>query len=91
VVHGHVRDEHGSSVEGAAILIGDQTVFTNAAGEFLLRLNKAKQLALTVLTDEFLTPLHFTVVSAPPTVSAAPEESATDILIVLRLVTNGRR
>jgi len=91
VVHGHVRDEHGSSVEGAAILIGDQTVFSNAAGEFLLRSNKARQLALTVLTDEFLTPLHFTVVSAPLTTSAAPEESATDVLIVLHPVTNDRR
>jgi hypothetical protein len=91
VVHGHVRDEHGSPVEGAAILIGDQTVFSNAAGEFLLRLSKPQQLALTVLTDEFLTPLHFTVVSAPATVSAAAEESATDVLIVLHPVTNDRR
>ena len=91
VVQGHVRDEHGSPVEGAAILIGEQTVFSNAAGEFFLRSNKPRQLALTVLTEEFLTPLHFTVVSAPPTVSAAPEESATDILIVLHPVTNNRR
>jgi len=91
VVHGYVRDEHGSPIEGAAILIGDQTVFSNGGGEFLLRLNKAQELALRVVTEEFLSPLHFTIVSAPTVVAAAPEKTATDVLIVLRPVTNSRR
>ena len=91
IVHGSVRDEHGSPIEGAAILIGDQTVFSNGAGEFLLRTNKAQAMALTVLPEEFLTPLHFTIVSAPALVNAAPEKSAADVLIVLRPVTNNRR
>jgi hypothetical protein len=91
VVRGQVRSEHGSPIEGAAILVGDQTVFSNGAGEFLLRLNKPQQMALTVLTEEFLSPLHFSVVSAPSTVTAAPEESTTNVLIVLRPVTNNRR
>jgi hypothetical protein len=91
VVRGHVRDAGGAPIEGAAIHIGEQTVYSNAAGEFLLRLSKPEHLALTVLPEEFLTPLNFTVVSAPPTVTAQPEDSATDILIVLRAATNGRR
>jgi hypothetical protein len=91
VVRGHARDEHGSPIEGAAFLIGDELVYSNGAGEFLLRLKKAKPLAFTVVPEEFLTPLHFTVVSAPAQVVAAPEEFATDNLIVLRPVTNNRR
>jgi hypothetical protein len=91
IVHGYVRDEHGSPIEGAAILIGDQTVFSNGAGEFLLRSNKAQAMAVTVLLEEFLSPLHFTILSAPAQVTAAPEKSATDALIVLRPVTNIRR
>jgi hypothetical protein len=91
IVHGYVRDEHGSPIEGAAILIGDQTVFSNGAGEFLLRSNKAQATAVTVLLEEFLSPLHFTILSAPAQVTAAPEKSATDALIVLRPVTNIRR
>jgi hypothetical protein len=91
VIRGHVRDEHGSPVEGAAVLLGEQMVFSNAAGEFSLRLTKPQQVPLTVATQEFLSPLHFTVVSAPSTVTAASEESAMDVLIVLRPVTNNLR
>jgi hypothetical protein len=91
VVRGHARDEQGSPIEGAAFLIGDEMVFSNGAGEFLLRLKKAQPVAFTVVPEEFLTPLHFTVVSAPTQVVAAPEDSATDNLIVLRPVTNTRR
>lgn len=91
VVRGHVRSEHGSPIEGAAILLGDQTVYTNEAGEFLLRLKKPQQVAISVLTEEFLGPLHFTVVSAPATVTAASEDSASDVLIVLRPTANNAR
>jgi hypothetical protein len=91
IVRGQVRNERGSPVEGAAILLGDRTVFSNGAGEFLLRLDKPQQMPLTVLVEEFLSPLHFTVVSAPSTVVATPEKSATDVLIVLRPVTNNLR
>ena len=91
IVRGHVCDERGSPIEGAAIRIGEQMVFSNEAGEFFLRLPKPEHLALTVVAQEFLTPLHFTVVAAPPTVTAAPEDSATDVVIVLRPIVNGRR
>jgi hypothetical protein len=91
IVRGYVRDERGSPIEGAAILIGDQTVFSNEAGAFLLRLNKRQQLPLTVTVAEFLNPLRFTVVFAPPTVTSAQEDSAQDVLIVLRPATNGPR
>jgi hypothetical protein len=91
IVRGYVLDERGSPIEGAAIRIGDQTVFSNEAGAFLLRLNKRQQMALTVVAAEFLTPLHFTIVLAPPTVTSDPEDSAKDVLIVLRPVANHLR
>ena len=91
IVRGHVRDERGTPIEGAAIRIGEQTVYSNEAGEFLLRLNKPEHLEIMVLPQEFATPLRFTVISAPPTVTAQPEDSAADVLIVLRPVANIRR
>jgi hypothetical protein len=91
VVRGQVRSDRGSPIAGAAILLGDRTVFSNEAGEFFLRLNKPQQMALKVLAEEFLSPFHFTVVSAPSTVTASSEESATDVLVVLHPVANNLR
>jgi len=91
IVRGHVCGERGSPIGGAAIQIGEQTVFSNEAGEFFLRRVKPEHLAVTVVAQEFLTPLQFTVVAAPPTVTAAPEDSATDVVIVLRPVVNHKR
>src|SRR5579872_101378 len=91
VVRGHVRDEAGNPIEGAAIHVGDQVLYTNAAGEFFQRFKKLETLPLLVMPQEFLTPLNFTVVSMPPTVTAAREDSAPDVLIVLRPVRNGKR
>lgn len=84
VVRGQVRDEKGSPIGGAAIQIGEEMAFSNEAGEFLLRVRKKEQLPLMVVMEEFLNPLNFTVVSAPHTVMAAAEDSAQNVLIVLR-------
>ena len=37
VVRGRVQDETGNPVEGAALLVGEELVITNASGEFLVR------------------------------------------------------
>src|SRR6266481_121199 len=91
IVRGRVSDETGAPIEGAAIHIGDKTVYSNAAGEFMLRFTKARHLDLAVIPQEFLTPLSFTIVSAPPTVTAQPEDSAAAVLIVLRPGVNHKR
>ena len=88
VVRGHVRDEGGTPIEGATLQIGNEVVYTNAAGEFLVRERHAGSLSLEVVVEQFLNPLPFTVVSAPPTVLPAPEASAPDVTIVLRAVQN---
>ena len=84
VVRGSVRDDEGNPVEGAALDIGGQLVFTNSGGEFFLRIGRPSSALLTVLTAEFLLPGQWEVVSAPAQVRAGPENSARGIEIVLR-------
>jgi hypothetical protein len=83
VVRGHVRDQSGAPIEGAALRIGDELVYTNAYGEFLVRQKKAGLLRLEIVLGEFLNTLRFRVIAAPPTVTAEPDNSAPDVLIVL--------
>jgi hypothetical protein len=83
MVRGHVQDESGAPIEGAAIRIGEQLVFTNSEGEFFVRRNKAGAMALEVVLTEFLNAAPFHLVSAPISVKAYQEATAPDILIVL--------
>jgi hypothetical protein len=83
VVRGTVRDEAGAPVEGAAIGIGTETVFTNSAGEFFHRVGRPGRWAVKVLIDEFLLPGRWEAVSAP-TDAMAKVESGAGIEIVLR-------
>jgi len=83
VVQGHVRDERGAPISGAAIRIGDDVVYSNSDGEFILREKKTGPYPLAVVFEQFMNPLQFRVVTAPPTVTATSEGSALDVLIVL--------
>ena len=87
IVRGVVADEAGVAVEGAAIDVGGTVVLTNSRGEFFVRASRRRTLPLRVLLDEFLAPGRFETVSAPESVDAADEESATPVRIVLRRVT----
>ena len=83
VIRGAVRDEQGNGVEGAAVDIGGEMVFTNSSGEFFLRVGRPTRSAVKVLTGEFLLPGQWEVVSAPVEVEAGPE-TRPGIEIVLR-------
>ncbi len=83
VIRGHVRDEKGNPVEGAAMRVGEELVFTNAAGEFFVRCKKADTLRLVVDFGEFLNPAAFRLVSAPQTATAARDTAGPEVLIVL--------
>jgi hypothetical protein len=83
VVRGAVRDEQGHAVEGAAVEIGGEVVFTNSTGEFFLRVGRPTRTSVRVLTGEFLLPGQWEVVSAPAEVEAGPE-TGPGIAIVLR-------
>lgn len=84
VVRGRVVDEQGEPVRGAALRIDKDVVYTNSQGQFFLREKKARSYRLEVLVEEFLVPGRFEVVSAPATVTAAREDTATEITIVVR-------
>ena len=83
VVRGRVQDETGSPVEGAALLVGEELVITNAAGEFLVRRKTAGILPLQVVFAEFLSPASFRVMAVPRTVTPAPDSTASDITVIL--------
>jgi hypothetical protein len=86
VVRGVVVDEHDRPVRGAALQIDGQPVFTDSQGNFLLRVKKQKMYALEVLTDQFMFPGRYEVVSAPATVEGGTEEMGESYEIVLRRV-----
>jgi hypothetical protein len=83
LVRGRVEDEKGQPVEGAALQIGDDLVFTNAAGEFFVREKGAVILPMQVRLTEFLNPGNFRVVSCPATAIAAMDDRSVQIVVSL--------
>jgi hypothetical protein len=83
VVRGRVLDEAGQPVEGAAIDFDGETVFTNARGEFLLRLRQPRRLEPHVLLNEFLLPGRWRVNAVPERLQAQPEDRARPVEIRL--------
>ena len=84
VVRGRVRDELGQPVEGAAVAVGGEVVFTNSTGEFFVRVRSPKQYDLAVRLEEFLFPGRWEVVDAPAQCRAQAEASAQITEISLR-------
>jgi carboxypeptidase family protein len=84
VVRGIVRDEQGNRIEGAAVDLGGQVVFTNSNGEFLLRGKNPRRYTLTVQTGDFLLPGQWEVLSAPTEVMSSEESRSGLVEIVLR-------
>jgi hypothetical protein len=83
-VRGVVRDERGQPVEGAALAIGGEVVFTNSAGEFFVRVRSPRRYDLSVRLEEFLFPGRWDVVSAPAQCRAQAEAAAASTEIILR-------
>ena len=86
VVRGVVRDEEGQPVEGAAVELGGEVVFTNSRGEFFVRVRRPQRYALSVPLEEFLLPGHWEVVTAPSEAIAGSEDRAQAVEIILRRV-----
>jgi hypothetical protein len=84
VVRGTVRDEGDRPVEGAAIQLGGEIVYTNSAGDFFLRAKHPERYPMRILLGEFLLPGQWGIVSAPAEVTAADEAKAMPVRVVLR-------
>jgi hypothetical protein len=91
IVRGHVVDESERLIAGAALEIDKELVLTDSTGSFFLRTKKAKEVALKVLTDQFIAPGLYEVVSAPQTVQAEREEVAREVTIVVKRASSTRK
>jgi hypothetical protein len=84
VLQGSVRDDHGNPVEGAAVELNAEVVYTNSSGEFFLRANHPQQYRVKILLGEFLLPGEWEIVTAPEKATASDERRAVPLTIVLR-------
>jgi hypothetical protein len=86
LVEGTVKDEQGDPVEGAALRIGKEVVYSDSTGVFLVRMGKHGPFPLAVVPDEFIANGVYEAVSAPSTVRAEADDAASNVEIVIRRV-----
>jgi hypothetical protein len=86
VIEGVVLDDLGAAVEGAALRIGKQVVYTDSSGRFMLRFSKRGSYPLSLAPEEFLTNGVYQVVSAPSEVHSESEDNAIEVRVVVRRV-----
>ena len=86
MVQGIVTDEKGAPVRGAAIRIDGELAYTDSDGYFFVRKPKGRQCSVEVAVGEFLTPLPYTVISAPEVLEPQPEGRGSGAVIVVRPV-----
>jgi hypothetical protein len=86
MVQGVVKDEQGNPVEGAALRIGKEVVYSDSTGAFLARMGKHGPFPLSVVPEEFITNGVYETVSAPSTVRAETDDAAANLEIVIRRV-----
>ncbi|MFL5507882.1 MAG: carboxypeptidase-like regulatory domain-containing protein [Gemmatimonadales bacterium] len=84
VLRGRVLDQAGLPVEGAAIALNGELAFTNAEGQFMIRVNRLDDYKVEVRLDEFLLAGAYEVLSTPATIRAERENRAQSADIILR-------
>ncbi len=87
LVTGRVEDESGAPVEGAALEVGGEVVYTDSRGSFFLRRSTRRPVAIRVLLDDFLSAGIFEVVHAPSEATPDRDGRAKPVTIVVRRVT----
>jgi hypothetical protein len=86
LVQGVVKDDQGEPVEGAALRIGKQVVYTDSSGRFMTRFSKRGPFPLRVAPEEFISNGLYEVVSAPTEAKATTEDNVSDVLVMVRRV-----
>jgi hypothetical protein len=84
IITGRVVEEDGQPLDGAALRIDGELVFTNSGGEFFLRKKKARPCTVEIALDQFLVPGAFALVSSPGVVVPSPEGDEVPIVVTLR-------
>ena len=86
VVQGIVRDDRGAPLSGAALLIGDELVYSDSQGRFFARFRSTRQVTIKVLVEEFLVPGRFRAELVPAIVRPQLEGQASELTVVVRKV-----
>jgi hypothetical protein len=86
LVQGVVKDDQSNPVEGAALHIGKQVVYTDSLGHFMARFPKRGVFQLSVAPEEFITNGIYQVVSAPSEVRAESEDTSSEVQVVIRRI-----
>ena len=86
LVKGRVVDTNGGPVQGAALRIGEDVVFSDSDGNFTSRQSSTRQYPVSVLVDQFMFDGVYEPVSAPAAATAAVESRAQTFEVVLRRV-----
>jgi hypothetical protein len=86
LVQGVVKDDHGIPVEGAALHIAKEVVYTDSSGRFMVRFSKHGPFPFSVAPEEFITNAVYATVSAPSEVRAETEDTAAEVEVVVRRV-----
>jgi hypothetical protein len=86
LVQGVVKDDHGNPVEGAALHIGKEVIYSDSTGAFLVRMKKHGPSPVSIAPEEFIANGLYEMVSAPSTVRAETEDAAANLQIVIRRV-----
>lgn len=89
VVTGVVVDENGSTVSGAAVMIGKELIFSDQSGAFFVRFKNRRQVDMRVMRNEFRLPGQYEVISCPARVVPSPQDSQSTIAIVLHKKQRG--
>ncbi len=87
VVQGIVRDESGQPVSGAAVMIGNDFVYTDGEGRFLYRTHKDHEMSFHVVPSQFLTSGIYEVLRSPSSVKPEKADQVQDIEITVRRMT----
>ena len=72
VLRGRVVDPSGQPVEGAAVMVGTERLYSDADGVFFFREKNPHKYPFKVLPEEFITPWNYTTRSAPVEVQTSP-------------------
>jgi len=83
ILSGRVVDLEGIPVEGAAMLIGHQRVYSDSDGNFLFREKKSQVHPFTILLDEFLGSGRFASVRAPREIRTSSQRDSAILSIVV--------
>ncbi|MBZ5596862.1 MAG: hypothetical protein LAN83_00955 [Acidobacteriia bacterium] len=88
IIRGHVADESGKPIRGAALRIGKELTFTDSDGLFFVRASKRSGVPVEVAFDEFLASGNWEKVTVPESANPELEEHAVELEVVLRRHTS---